>query len=112
MISGNDRPYTVTLNVQDLEYVDLYAVSQDRMTCVIPLEYGYTKATISSCMSVPQGVNSVVLRISSSYARLVERNITLTGRAQGNTQVTGKSIRLSLVILVAILRWLQVRKSL
>jgi hypothetical protein len=61
MISSNDRPRTVTLNVQDLEYVDLYAVSQDRTTCVIPLEQGYAKETISSCMSVPQDVNTVVL---------------------------------------------------
>jgi hypothetical protein len=84
MISSNDRPYTVTLNVQDLEYADLYAVSQDRMTCVIPLEYGYSKGTISSCMFVPQNVNRVVLRISSSNATPVESTIALIGRAQDN----------------------------
>jgi hypothetical protein len=79
MISDNDRPHTVTLNVEDLEYVDLYAISQDGRTRVIPLEHGYSEGTISSCMSVPQNVNAVTLRISSSNAGPVESIIAFPG---------------------------------
>jgi hypothetical protein len=77
MISDNDRPHTVTLNVEDLEYVDLYAISQDGSTRVIPLEQGYSEGTISSCMSVPQNINAVTLRISSSNAGPAESIIAL-----------------------------------
>jgi hypothetical protein len=77
VLPDNNRSYTVTLNVRDLEYVDLYAVSQDRRIRVIPLEYGYSKRTISSCSPVPQNVDRVTLRISSSNSRPTEREITL-----------------------------------
>jgi len=77
VLPDNNRSYTVTLNVRDLEYVDLYAVTQDRRIRVIPLEYGYSKRTISSCSPVPQNVDRVILRISSSNSRPTEKEITL-----------------------------------
>lgn len=34
--------YAATLNVDDIEYLDLYAITEDGRMCVIPLEYGYS----------------------------------------------------------------------
>ena len=49
------------------------------------LEHGYSKG-ISSCMSVPQNVNSITLRITSSNAKPIESTIALSGRVQDTTQ--------------------------
>lgn len=48
MISSNDRPYTVTLNVQDLEYADLYAVSHLEYAVYRDLEYAVLHHTDDS----------------------------------------------------------------
>jgi hypothetical protein len=43
--------YAATLNVNDIEYLDLYAITEDGQICVIPLEYGYSKGTTNMCYS-------------------------------------------------------------
>jgi hypothetical protein len=68
--------YTVTLNVNDIEYLDLYAITEDGRMCVIPLEYGYSKGTIESCRKVGSKVNGIPVRITSKNGAAVRRSNT------------------------------------
>lgn len=78
MISNaNSSEFTVTLNVEDREFVDICAISDDaNQLRVIPLERGYLGG-IGSCTRLPPGDRNITVRITSSNARPTERNVTL-----------------------------------
>jgi hypothetical protein len=77
MISNANSEYTVTLNVEDREFVDLSAISDDVIQPrLIPLEGGYKGRTDSST-SLPPSVLDISVRITSSNARPTERRVRL-----------------------------------
>ena len=80
MLPDETKVYTVTLNVDDIEYVDLYAVTQDGLRCVIPTEVGYSKGRIAHCRLVVQGFEEIPLRITSSNAKPADKKIRIHGR--------------------------------
>lgn len=70
--------YTLTLNVNDKEFVDLCAISDDvNQPRVIPLEYGYTQGRIDSCTLLPPVDMDIAVRITSSNAKPTERSVRL-----------------------------------
>lgn len=69
MLSDNDTSYTLTLNVDIPEYVDLCAISNDARTRVITLERGYKERSVKSCTTLPAGDYEITLRVTSSNAR-------------------------------------------
>jgi hypothetical protein len=77
MLPDNDTGYTLTLNVDIPEYVDLCAISNDTKTRIITLERGYREGTIESCMILPPGNYEITLRITSSNGRPAARKIRI-----------------------------------
>lgn len=77
MLTDNDTGYTLTLNVDIPEYVDLCAISNDTKTRIITLERGYREGTIESCMTLPPGNYEITLRITSSNGRPAARKIRI-----------------------------------
>jgi hypothetical protein len=70
--------YTLTLNVNDREFVDLCAISDDvNQPRVIPLEYGYTQGRIDSCTPLPPVDMDITVRVTSSNAKPTERSVRL-----------------------------------
>jgi hypothetical protein len=80
--------YAATLNVNDIEYLDLYAITEDGQICVIPLEYGYSKGTISSCRKVDPSVDGIPVRITSKNAKPSEKIIKLNGIKNEDRKLT------------------------
>lgn len=79
-IRPNDHlVYTVTLNVDDIEYLDLYAMTEDGRMCVISLEFGYSKGTIASCRKVDPRIGEIPIRITSKNAKPSEKTVGLRG---------------------------------
>jgi hypothetical protein len=77
LISNTNGEYTVTLNVEDREFVDLCAISDDvNLPRVIPLERGYP-GSIDLCTRLPPGARDIIVRITSSNARPTERRVRL-----------------------------------
>jgi hypothetical protein len=64
--------YTLTLNVHDMEFVDVSAISLDGQIRVVPLEYGYTRGTVNDSTVLPETLQNIVVRITSSNAAPVE----------------------------------------
>jgi len=78
LISNTNGEHTVTLNVEDREFVDLCAISDDvNLPRVIPLERGYP-GNIDLCTRLPPGARDIIVRITSSNARPTERRVRLT----------------------------------
>jgi len=78
LISNTNGEHTVTLNVEDREFVDLCAISDDvNLPRVIPLERGYP-GSIDLCTRLPPGARDIIVRITSSNARPTERRVRLT----------------------------------
>lgn len=77
MLPDNDTAYTLTLNLDIPEFVDLCAISNDTKTRVITLERGYKERTVGSCMTLPSGDYEITLRITSSNAPPVARKIRI-----------------------------------
>ena len=73
MISNPSSGYTITLNVEDREFVDLCAIS-DNLTQprVIPLEHGYSDR-VDACTPLQGNIIDITVRITSSNASPVER---------------------------------------
>jgi hypothetical protein len=80
--------YAATLTVNDIEYLDLYAISKDGQMCIIPLEYGYSKRTIASCRKVDPSVDGIPVRITSKNAKPSEKIIKLKGIKYENRKLT------------------------
>ncbi len=77
LISNTNGEHTVTLNVEDREFVDLCAISDDvNLPRVIPLERGYP-GSIDLCTRLPPGARDIIVRITSSNARPTERRVRL-----------------------------------
>lgn len=77
MIPYANSGYTLTLNVNDREFVDLCAISDDvNRPRIIPLEYGYGDR-IDYCTPLPSGVLDITVRVTSSNARPTERRVRL-----------------------------------
>jgi hypothetical protein len=77
MLPDNDTAYTLTLNVDIPEYVDLCAISNDPKTRVITLERGYREGTVESCSTLPSGDYEITLRVTSSNGRPAARTIRI-----------------------------------
>jgi hypothetical protein len=77
MLPDNDNAYTLALNVDIPEHVDLCAISNDAKTRVITLERGYRDRTIESCRTIPPGDHEIMLRITSSNGRPAARRIRI-----------------------------------
>ena len=76
MVSSANSGYTVTLNVDDREFVDLCAISDDlTQPRVIPLEHGYS-GRVDSCTRLPPGDLDITVRVTSN-ARPTERRVRL-----------------------------------
>ena|GEM_PF-1002113 len=77
LISNTNGEHTVTLNVEDREFVDLCAISDDvDLPRVIPLERGYP-GSIDLCTRLTPGARDIIVRITSSNARPTERRVRL-----------------------------------
>jgi hypothetical protein len=77
MLPNNDTTYTLALNVDIPEYVDLCAISNDAKTRVITLERGYREGTVESCKTIPPGDYEITLKVTSSNGRPAERRIRI-----------------------------------
>jgi hypothetical protein len=77
MSSNNDNTYTLALNVDIPEYVDLCAISNDAKTRVIMLERGYREGTVESCRTIPPGDYEITLKVTSSNGRPAARRIRI-----------------------------------
>jgi hypothetical protein len=74
MIPAPNSGYTITLNVEDREFVDLCSISGDEtQPRVIPLEHGYS-GRVDSCTRLPQGDIDITVRIISN-AKPIERHV-------------------------------------
>jgi hypothetical protein len=77
MLPDDNTAYSLTLNVNVIEYVDLCAISVDGLTRVVTLEYGYRKGTVGSCRILPPGNRNLVVRVTSSNAQPAARTVRL-----------------------------------
>ena len=77
-MSPNNNTYTLALNVDIPEYVDLCAISNDAKTRVIILECGYREGTVESCRTIPPGDYEITLKVTSSNGRSAARRIEST----------------------------------
>ena len=90
MIPNKNSEYTVTLNVDDREFVDLCAISDDvDLPRVIPLERNYS-GSINSCTQLTPGDRVITVRITSSNARSTERRVILHSRVNGFHEQHGR----------------------
>jgi hypothetical protein len=72
--------YTLTLNVRDKEFVDFCAISEVEHTRIIPPEQGFINEfenEYANRLGPNTGDLDLVIRISSSNAKPVERQVTL-----------------------------------
>jgi hypothetical protein len=78
LIPDNDIGYTLTLNVQDREFVDLCSISDNGQIRIIPPEHGYTKnQRYDAYVHLPPERTSITVRITSSTAKPTEREVRL-----------------------------------
>jgi hypothetical protein len=72
MLPDKNSGYTLTLNVQDKEYIDLCAVSHDGQNCLITTERGFSEETVDSYRRLPLSLLQkdfvITVRITSSTA--------------------------------------------
>jgi hypothetical protein len=93
MVSNASSGYTLTLNVEDREFIDLCAVSEDiNQPRVIPLEYGYSRGRIYSCTTLQPGDLDITVRVTSSNARSTERRVRLHNRFDHFPQQRGRIV--------------------
>jgi hypothetical protein len=79
MLPDSTPAYSLTLNVNIPEYVDLCAIEAcgTRRHLLTP-EYGYTKETIKSCRPFTRPDRQVIIvRVTSSNAEPAERSLVL-----------------------------------
>jgi hypothetical protein len=78
MVPYANSVYTPTLNVNDRDFVDLCAISDDaNQSRDIPLERGYSENRIDSCTPLPPGNLDITVRVTSSNASPTERRVRL-----------------------------------
>lgn len=77
MLPDRNSGYTVTLNVQDSEFVDLCAIREDGKQRILPLERGYTEGAVDLCTTLPNDINELAVRVTSSNAEPTERKVRL-----------------------------------
>lgn len=80
MLPDNLTAYSLILNVNIPEYVDLCAISEYGMIRVITLEHGFKEKKVGSCRILPQGNHEITVRVASSNAQPAARKIKLHDR--------------------------------
>lgn len=77
MLPDDNAAYSLTLNVDVIEYVDLCGISADGLTRVLTLEYGYRRGTVKSCRILSPGIRDVTVRVTSSNAQPTAKMVRL-----------------------------------
>jgi hypothetical protein len=92
MLPDNTNAFTIILNVNDREFVDLCAISEDGQTRLVTLECGYRKGTVESCTSLQPHDLEINVRITSSNARPTERRVRLHNRMDHFPNLPGRIV--------------------
>jgi hypothetical protein len=93
LIPNKDSGYTITLNVDDREFVDLCCISDDGQTRIIPPEHGYSIVKrFDDYVPLEQKWGYITVRITSSNAKPVERKVKLHTTVDHFTKQRGRIV--------------------
>lgn len=94
MLPDSTTPYSLTLNVDIPEYVDLCAIEAcGRRTRVVTNEHGYRNRTIKSCRPFDKPDRHVIIvRVASSNAKPAERRLILRTAQIGDPKNPGRIV--------------------
>lgn len=95
ILPDKNSGFTIIINVEDKEFLDLCAIRETNEYRIIPPEQGYVfrdEVDYVTMLTSDQGVGELTLRITSSNAKPIERKVKLHNRVDHFPDQPGRII--------------------